>query len=332
MRTMSNSPTYLSPSDKPFAAEWLPVDGGHRLYIEQRGRPEGIPAIVLHGGPGSGNSPAHAGFFAADRYRVILPDQRGAGRSEPQGGMEANTTADLLADIERLRIHLGIDRWLVVGGSWGATLGLLYAAAYPDRVTGLLLRNPFLARVSDLDWFFGGAREYHPEAWQRWAELGAPEAPGAMQPWLDEALRTADGERLNGLVGAWYAWECALAGTASRPLSDGETAVLAKRYRLQCHYFRNACFLPENAVLTAAESLAKWQMPIHVVQGQDDHVCPPAGTRLLLQRMANASCDWIAGVGHDPFAQPILRATRAVLDVFAVAGNFSTGDGAGSGP
>lgn len=331
MRAMSASPSYLSPSDKPFAAEWLPVDGGHRLYIEQRGHPEGIPAIVLHGGPGSGNSPAHAGFFAADRYRVILPDQRGAGRSESQGGMEANTTADLLADIERIRIHLGIDRWLVVGGSWGATLGLLYAAAHPEHITGLLLRNPFLARAADLDWFFGGAREHHPEAWLRWAELGAPESPGAMLPWLDESLRTADGERQSRLVAAWHAWECTLAGTASRPLSDGETTALAKRYHLQCHYFRNACFLVENAVLRAAELLGKQDMPIHVVQGLDDHVCPASETRLLLQQMVNASCEWIEGVGHDPFALSMQQATLVALDAFAATGNFKRDLGIGNG-
>lgn len=324
---MSTSPSYLSPSDKPLSADWLPVDGGHRLYVEQRGNPGGIPAIVLHGGPGSGNSPAHAGFFAADRYRVILADQRGAGRSEPQGGMEANTTADLLADIERIRLHLGIDRWLVVGGSWGATLALLHAAAHPERVAGLLLRNPFLARAGDLDWFFGGAREYHPEAWRRWAELGAPEAPGTMLPWLDNALQTADGQRLRALIAAWYAWECALARTSPRPLSDGEIATLGKRYRLQCHYFRNACFLSENAVLAAAEAFSQRQMTIHVVQGLNDHVCLATATRLLLQRMANASCDWIAGVGHNPFALPMREATRVALDRFAATGSLGSDSG-----
>ena len=280
--------SYLSPADDPRASGYLPVDGGHRLYYEQRGAADGIPVVVVHGGPGSGNSAAHAAFFAADRYRVILADQRGAGRSEPAGRLENNTTADLLADLERLRVHLGIARWLVVGGSWGATLAVLYAAARPESVRGLLLRNPFLARAADLEWFFGGAKAKHPAVW-----LG---------------------------------WESALAGTPARPLSARKRDGLWRRYRLQCHYFRQNCFLAENGILDASPALAAAALPVHVVQGLADDVCPAAATRLLLARLPHASWDAIAGVGHDPFAAPMQEATRAALDCFAATAAFPPGN------
>lgn len=317
---------YLSPADDPLASGYLPVAGGHRLYYEQRGAADGIPVVVVHGGPGSGNSAAHAAFFAADRYRVILADQRGAGRSEPTGRLENNTTADLLADLERLRVHLGIARWLVVGGSWGATLAVLYAAARPESVRGLLLRNPFLARVSDLDWFFGGAKAKHPAAWKAWAALGAPVAPGTLLPWLDAGLQRGDEARQAALVAAWYGWECALAGASVRTLSARDSDGLRRRYRLQCHYFRHHCFLPENGILDAIPALAAAALPVHVVQGLADDVCPAPATRLLLERLPHASWDAIAGVGHDPFAAAMQEATRAALDCFAATATFPPGN------
>lgn len=317
---------YLSPADDPWASGYLPVDGRHRLYYEQRGAADGIPVVVVHGGPGSGNSAAHAAFFAADRYRVILADQRGAGRSEPVGRLENNTTADLLADLDRLRVHLGIARWLVVGGSWGATLAVLYAAARPESVRGLLLRNPFLARAADLEWFFGGAKAKHPAAWLAWAALSAPAAPGTMLPWLDADLHAASEARQAALVAAWHGWEGALAGTPARPLSARERDGLWRRYRLQCHYFRQNCFLAENGILDASPALAAAALPVHVVQGLADDVCPAAATRLLLARLPRASWDAIAGVGHDPFAAPMQEAIRAALDCFAATAAFPPGN------
>ena len=173
--------TTLFPLAEAFRTHWLPVDGGHRLFVAEYGRPDGVPVLVLHGGPGSGGSPRLAGLFDPARCRVIVPDQRGAGRSEPAGATRANTTADLLADIERIRAALGLERWFVTGGSWGATLGILHAAAQPARVAGLLLRSPFLARRADLDHFFGGARHRYPAAWRAWAaqpgRCGSASAP-----------------------------------------------------------------------------------------------------------------------------------------------------------
>lgn len=323
MASMSAAATALHCPSPPFDCGWLPVSGGHRLYYEQRGMPAGIPVLILHGGPGSGCSPLMAGFFDPERYRVILLDQRGSGESLPAGCCEENTTSALINDIEVLRRHLGIDRWLVMGGSWGATLGILYAAAYPQQLSGLLLRNPFLARAADLDWFFGGARQHHPEAWQNWAALGAPEAPGTMLLWLTECFRSAPPSALAAHVAAWHVWECSLARTPSRDLSPADIDLLQLRYCLQLHYFGHACFVPEGGVLAAAERIAAVNVPIHVVQGLADHVCPASATAVLLEKLPNAGCTWVEDVGHDPFAPAMLAATLGLVESFAVLGRFA---------
>jgi proline iminopeptidase len=323
MAGMSAPATALHCPSPPFDSGWLPLAGGHRLYYEQRGLPEGIPVLILHGGPGSGCSPIMAGFFDPQRYRVILLDQRGAGKSLPAGCCEENTTPALIDDIEVLRRHLGIDRWLVMGGSWGATLGILYAAAHPGQLSGLLLRNPFLARAADLEWFFGGARQHHPEAWQHWAALGAPEVPGAMLRWLDECFCSAPPSELAAHVAAWHVWECALAKAPSRDLSPAGIDLLQLRYRLQLHYFRHGCFIPEGGVLAAAERIAAVNVPIHVVQGLADHVCPASATAVLLEKLPNAGCILVKGVGHDPYAPAMQAATLGLVKSFAALGRFA---------
>jgi proline iminopeptidase len=323
MASMSAASSALYSPVLPFASGWLPVSGGHRLYYEQRGLRDGIPVLILHGGPGSGCSPVMAGFFDPERYCVILLDQRGAGKSQPAGGCEENTTPALIDDIEVLRRHLRIDRWLVMGGSWGATLGILYAAAHPGQLSGLLLRNPFLARVADLEWFFGGARQHHSEAWQYWAALGAPEVPGAMLPWLAECFDSALPSALAEHVAAWHVWERALAKTASRDLSPADIDLLQARYRLQLHYFRHACFIAEGGVLAAAGRIAVVNVPIHVVQGLADHVCPASATGALLEKLSNAGCTWVEAVGHDPYAPAMQAATLGLVASFAALGRFA---------
>lgn len=316
MAGMTAASATLHAPSPPFDSGWLPVSGGHRLYYEQRGAPAGIPVLILHGGPGSGCSPLMAGFFSPEHYRLVLLDQRGAGKSRPAGCCEENTTPALIDDIEVLRRHLAIDRWLVMGGSWGATLGLLYAAAQPAQLSGLLLRNPFLARAADLDWFFGGARQYHPDAWQGWAALGAPEAPGAMLPWLADCFCNSLPSALAAHVAAWHVWECALARTPNRSLTPADIELLQLRYSLQLHYFRQACFIPAGGVLAAAECIAAANVPIHVVQGLADHVCPASATTVLLEKLPNAGCTWVEDVGHDPYHPAMQAATLQLADAF----------------
>ena len=307
--------TTLFPPAEAFRTRWLPVDGGHRLFVAEYGQPGGVPVLVLHGGPGSGGSPRLAGLFDPGRFRVIVADQRGAGRSEPVGATLANTTADLLADIDVIRAVLGVERCFVVGGSWGATLGILHAARRPAQVCGLLLRNPFLARGADLAHFFGGARRRHPGAWQAWAALGAPEAPGALLPWLADVFARLDARQAAPWVKAWQGWECtlagALAGTPAGALGEAEIEALFRRYRLQLHYFTKGCFLPPDAVLEAVDRVTAARVPVRVVQGLADDVCPPDATRLLAARLPARACRWVEGVGHDPFAPAMVAASMA---------------------
>lgn len=303
--------TTLFPPAEAFRTHWLPVDGGHRLFVAEYGRTDGVPVLVLHGGPGSGGSPRLAGLFDPARFRVIVPDQRGAGRSEPVGATAANTTAGLLADIDVVCAALGVGRCFMAGGSWGATLAILHAARRPAQVGGLLLRNPFLARAADLAWFFGGARQRHPEAWQLWAALGAPEAEGAMLPWLADVFARLDARQAAPWVRAWQRWECALAGTPAGSPGEAEVAALFRRYRLQLHYFTQGCFVPPDAVLDAADQLAAARLPMRLVQGLADDVCPPAATRLLAARLPAGACRWVEGVGHDPFAPAMVAASMA---------------------
>src|SRR5574343_569840 len=319
---LRESPSYLSPAQPAFSTIQLAVDRGHTLYVAQYGVPDGIPVLVLHGGPGSGNSPVHLQFFAADRYRVILADQRGCGRSVPGGGLDANTTEDLLADIGRMVEALRLDRPLLVGGSWGATLALLCAAAHPKQVRGVLLRTPFWARQADLDWFFGGARTRFPAAWAAWDALGAPEAPAAVPAWLSAIFSGDDTARQRAVAAVWQAWESTLAGVALRQYDAAALDALLPRYRLQCHYFCQGCFLPPDGVLTAAASLAGQALPIHVIQGLADQVCPAVATQELLAGLPHASVAWVPDVGHDPFAPAMLSATRRALDIFADSGSF----------
>jgi proline iminopeptidase len=317
MHGMNSAVATLHSPPLPFDHGWLRVSGGHGLYYEQRGLPDGIPVLILHGGPGSGCSPKMAGFFDPGRYRVILLDQRGAGKSLPAGACDDNTTSALIEDIERLRKHLGVTRWWIMGGSWGATLGILYSAAHSAQVYGLLLRNPFLARSADMDWFFGGARTLHPDAWQHWAALGAPDRSGAMLPWLDACFQHAKPAQLKKYVTAWHVWEGALAGTSGKSLVPADIDLLQVRYRLQLHYFRHACFLSDGGVLTAASQLPR-QMPIYVLQGLADHVCPASETRVLLGKMPHALCTWIESVGHDPYAPAMQTAMLRLVESFAV--------------
>ena len=300
----------------PFDVIRLGVGGGHRLHIEQYGRPDGLPALVLHGGPGSGSSPAMTRPLDLRRWRVVLFDQRGAGRSTPRGGLPHNTTSDLLDDIERVRAALGIDRWLVMGGSWGATLAVLYAARHTGAMRGLLLRALFLARRVDLDWFFGGAAALRPEAWQRFAAV-APAGTRDLRRWL--ASQQSGWPRI---AAAWRGWEQALAGSPEPPPPDAATrAVLAVKYRLQAQYIARGFDLAPNAVLRALASLG--HLPTLLLHGRADLVCRPESSWLAAQAHRAARLRWIDAVGHDPYAPPMLAAARAALRDFARDGDFS---------
>ena len=203
---------HLYPPIEPFDQRVMEVSGGHRIYVEQCGDPRGIPVIVLHGGPGGGCSPAMRRYFDPQCYRIVLFDQRGCGRSRPHASVEENTTWDLVADIERIREALGIDRWMVFGGSWGATLALIYAQTHPDRAAYLVLRGVFLMTRAELGWFYGGgAAQFFPDQWERFASLIPADERDDMIGAYHRRLFSGDPAMETRFALAWTAWENALA-------------------------------------------------------------------------------------------------------------------------
>lgn len=296
---MSLSPLYPElPALRTFT---LPVGAGHGLHVQEWGRPDGIAAVVLHGGPGSGCSPLLPRFFDPQRFRVICPDQRGAGRSTPAGTLSGNTTAELLADLRSLRAALGISRWLVVGGSWGAALALAHAMDEPEAMSALLLRSIFLARAEDIEGFFRHAPGPLAARWQMLPEAG-------------------DTER-RSLALAWWAWERSLSGLPAAPTPD-ETRLeaLVGRYRIQSHYLRQGCWLQAPGLLE--RSAAVPAVPTFLLHGTADQVCPPDGARALHARLPGSTLVWAKGAGHDPAHPQMVHHMVAALDSFAAAGTF----------
>ena len=267
--------------------QWrLPTSAGHELQVQEWGAPDGLPVLLLHGGPGSSCNPALLRPFDLQRQHVIGFDQRGAGRSTPAGGTAHNSVPDLLADIHLLRRTLGIARWLVVGGSWGATLALLHALDAPDAVSGVLLRGVFLAREVDLDAFFD------PAAWISWQP-----AQGRLMDGLDAVMQHGDRAAQDALSVHWWRWEMAMDGMAID--TPPAPATLHARYRVQAHYLRHGCWLTETPLLERLAA-APLQVPVQLLHGTEDRICPPAGAAAVQRRIPGARLRWVAGAGHAP--------------------------------
>lgn len=292
-------PLLIHPDPPLLRTHALAVPGGHVLQVQEFGAADGIPAVVLHGGPGSGCSPLLRRFFDPARYRIVCPDQRGAGGSRPRGGIEYNTTDELLADLRCVREHLGIDRWMVTGGSWGSTLAVAHAAAEPEAVTGLLLRASFLARPQDIAGFF--------------ADLSLEALAQALCS-NDAAVREAAALR-------WWLHEQALAGTAGAAPPQGEAlAFQVDRLRVQAHYLVHGCWLQAPTLLERCEAVPR--VPTLLIHARDDRICPAEGAIALHQRLPHAALQWVDEGGHDPAHPAMAGATVAALDRFAVQGNF----------
>jgi len=314
----------LYPPTEPYAAGWLEVGDGHRLYYEQCGRPEGAAMVFLHGGPGSGCSPRHRQLFDPARCRVVLFDQRGCGRSQPRGSVCANTSADLVADIERLRAHLGIDRWLVVGGSWGAGLALAYAAAHPAACSGLVLRGVFLGRPGDVDWFFRDARQLLPDARDMLA-CQAPARRNDLLGWLYQCLHEGSLREALRCALAWRDWETALSLHRAAPAdpiepASPEAAALIDKYRVQSHYLRHGCFWGSVPLLARAAALQG--VPAAIVHGRDDWICRPQAAWELHCTLPDSRLQWVDGGGHSPFEPAMARALAQAVLHHAEHGHF----------
>jgi proline iminopeptidase len=311
----------LYPALEPHAGGFLDLTAGHRMYWESSGNRQGLPVVFLHGGPGAGASPVHRQFFDPAVFRIVIFDQRGAGRSTPLGGLEANTTQDIVEDIERLRAHLGIERWIVFGGSWGSTLALVYAQAHPDRCLALVLRGIFLGRPSEIDWFLYGIRQVFPEAWREFAHY----VPEAERHDLLEAYhrRLADPDPAVHLPAArrWSSYEGSCSTLLPNPglvadfASDRVALGLA---RIEAHYFRHGIFLSENQIVANVHRLEG--IPATIVQGRYDAVCPPASADDLHRAWPAADYFVVPDAGHSAF-EPGTRA-RLVATMDALAKKF----------
>ncbi|MBV7380104.1 prolyl aminopeptidase [Maritimibacter dapengensis] len=289
----------LYPPIEPWDRRMLDVGDGHSVYVEQCGAEDGIPVIVFHGGPGGGCSPAMRRFFNPQRYRIILFDQRGCGRSRPHASVTYNTTWHLIEDIELIRTTLGIDRWIVFGGSWGATLALIYAQTHPGRAAWLVLRGVFLATEREFDWFYGGgAGQFWPDLWARFKEPIPENEHGN----LIEAYhqRLFSGNRAEELKHAriWAAWENALASIENDGAMIDSPADYALAFaRLENHYFQNRAFLSdEQQILSNMGRIA--HIPSTIVQGRHDMICPPQSAWALHQAWPTSEFRMIPRAGH----------------------------------
>ncbi|WP_305969995.1 MULTISPECIES: prolyl aminopeptidase [unclassified Mameliella] len=290
---------YLYPAIDPFDQRMLDVGDGHRIYVEQCGNPEGQPVIVLHGGPGGGCSPAMRRYFDPRHYRVILFDQRGCGRSRPHASVVANTTWNLVADIELIRAELEIDRAVVFGGSWGATLALIYAISHPEAVSQLVLRGVFLMTRTELDWFYGGgAGQFWPEPWARFADMVPEDERGDLIGAYHKRLFSGDLRTETRFAQAWSSWENALASVYSNGIGGEAPGEYARAFaRLENHYFINAGFLDEDGwILNNIGRLA--DVPGVIVQGRYDMICPPRRAWDLAQAWPGADLRMIRNAGH----------------------------------
>ena len=295
----NNTDQKLFPPYEPFERRMLDVGDGHQIYVEQCGNPNGVPVVVLHGGPGGGCSPTMRRFFDPEFYRVILFDQRGCGRSKPHASVKNNTTWHLVADIEQIRTELSVDQWIVFGGSWGATLALIYAQTYPSRVTHLVLRGVFLATRSELDWFYGGgAGKFFPELWSRFTNAIPEEEHGDLIAAYNRRLFTGNQTRDIQFARLWSGWENALAAMGNNDHSMGSPSHYALAFaRIENHYFLNHVFLgPDQQILENMQRIA--HIPGHIVQGRYDMVCPPASAVHLAKAWPASTLQMIPLAGH----------------------------------
>ena len=291
--------SHLYPPIEPFDQQMLDVGDGHRIYVEQSGNPNGLPVVVLHGGPGGGCSPMMRRYFDPAVYRIVLFDQRGCGRSRPHASVENNTTWHLVADIEYIRTTFGIDRWVVFGGSWGATLALVYAQAHPEEVAQLVLRGVFLSTQSELDWFYqGGAGAFWPDVWQEFASLIPEEERPDMIGAYNRRRFSGDVRVETRYARAWASWENALASIDSDGSGGSGPAEYARAFaRLENHYFTHGCFLSEaQQVLNNMDRIA--DIPAVIVQGRFDMICPPVSAHKLASLWPASRLVLVAKAGH----------------------------------
>ena len=307
----------LFPEIGPYETGYLPLSAEHVMYWEQVGNPRGQPALFLHGGPGAGAGAVHRRFFDPSFWRTVIFDQRGAGRSRPLGSLENNTTPDLVADIETLRRHLGIDRWLLFGGSWGSTLALAYAQAHPDRVSGCVLRGVFLGRALEVEWFLYGMSAVFPDAHAQFSGYLPEQERGDLLGAYLKRLIDPDPAVHLPAARAWSIYE----GTCSTLLPSSETVSSFAQdrtalglARIEAFYFAHNLFLPPGGLLGGMGRIG--HIPAEIVQGRYDMVCPPRTAFELAASWRGARLTVVPDAGHSALEPGIRRALVAAVERF----------------
>ena len=313
----------LYPDIKPYLTQMLPVGDGHEIYMEQSGNPEGIAVLFVHGGPGAGTQKIDRRFFDPERYRIILFDQRGSGRSSPHASLENNTTHQLISDIEKIREHLQIERWLLFGGSWGSTLSLVYAQSHAEKVMGMILRGIFLCRQKDIHWFYQqGASMIFPDYWEDYLHpIPAAERQDLLKAYYQRLTGSNELAKM-ACAKAWSLWEAHCA--TLRPnvdmieaFSDPHRALSLAR--IEAHYFAHQGFLEENQILNNATALEG--IPGIIVHGRYDMVCPLDNAQSLHHVWHDSELHIIRDAGHasrEPsIIDALVRATRSMARRFS---------------
>ncbi len=313
-----------------FDQGYLDVGQGHKIHYAQYGHPHGEPALVLHGGPGSKSSLAALKWFDLSRYRVIMADQRGCGMSLPRGHIQHNNTQELILDIERLRQHFHIQQWIVVGGSWGACLALLYAGAYAQHLKALILRGSFLASQRELDWFFQGLRLMAPAAWEELTLGWNHQQKNHVLLTLQQAILKGTDKEARIAAQRWVTYESRIVGITSAdsstttsstpPTTPASSPTLASdevlaSYTIQAHYLSQHCFTSERAVFRSARKLTT--CPVTLVHGKLDMICPPYNALRLSRFIPHATLNWVPQGGHigaDPYISQALHAAVRALE------------------
>ena len=316
----------LFPEIKPFKRHQVKVSDAHELYLDESGNRDGLPILFVHGGPGGACDASSRRFFDPQIFRIITFDQRGCGRSTPHGSLHDNATDHLVADMEIIRQHLGIDEWILFGGSWGSTLSLLYAQAFPSRVSAMILRGIFLCRQCDIDWLYkDGANRVFPDYWEEFVKAVPDSERGDLINAYYERLTGEDELARMSAAKSWSAWE----GNCSklRPSADA-LAKFTKPHnalalsRIETHFFRNNGFIEENQILKNMNSISA--IPGRIVHGRYDMICPLNNANTLHQHWANSELHIVRDAGHSA-SEPgtvdaLVRATQDIAKELQAAG------------
>lgn len=298
---------------------YLETESIHEIYVEESGNPGGVPVIFFHGGPGSGCNPNHRRYFDPDKYRIIIFDQRGCNRSRPQGEVRDNTTHLILDDVERIREQLGIQQWLLFGGSWGATLALLYAMQFPERVIGMILRGSFLARQRDLDWFIhDGANRLLPDEWDKLISVIPENARSDLIRAFHDRVHGDDPDERLAAARAWSRWATKIVTfnfTSTGADSDTDDNKLLNEVNIETHYAQNRYFIRDNQILEEIALLP--DVPIHIVHGRKDITCLLETSWQLHQQIANSTLEILPNAGHLAGESVMIDALVRATDAFA---------------